>query len=154
MPVHIFFVELFYLVALIALFVLYKTDGAFRVALPSLGKIPVQAVWFGATGAVLAGLGGVFFHNADWNPAYDYWHYSRPFVGAVVGGIGCLLFYVSLLAGSSNVVAPRVVMFDAVAFLLGFADEAFREQITKLTKLLFGPGSTDHGAAGTGGHAV
>ena len=47
---------------------------------------------------------------------------------------------------------PRAVTFDAVAFLLGFADEAFREQITKLTRLLFGPGDTSHGAAGSGGH--
>jgi hypothetical protein len=49
-------------------------------------------------------------------------------------------------------VTPRAVTFDAVAFLLGFADEAFREQITKLTKLLLGPGEPGPGAAGKGGH--
>ncbi len=148
MPMRIFVVEIVYLLLLIALLVVYKTDHAFRDDLPAFGKIPIEVVWFGATGGVLAGLGGVFFHNADWNPAYNYWHYSRPFVGGVVGGIGCLLFYVSILIGTKSGVTPRVVTFDAVAFLLGFADEAFREQITKLTKLLFGPGETRPGPEG------
>lgn len=152
MPPHIFVLELAYLVLLIGLLIVYKTDHAFRDALPAFGNIPVEVVWFGAAGGVLAGLGGVSFHNADWNPAYNYWHYSRPFVGGVVGGIGCLLFYVSIVVGTKSGVTPRVVTFDAVAFLLGFADEAFREQITKLTKLLFGPGETGHGASGDGGH--
>ncbi len=152
MPARIFVIEMAYLVLLVVLLVIYKTDHGFRKELPALGKIPIEVVWFGAAGGVLAGLGGVFFHNADWNPAYDYWHYSRPLVGGVVGGIGCLLFYVSILVGTKNGVTPRAVTFDAVAFLLGFADEAFREQITKLTRLLFGPGDTSHGAAGSGGH--
>jgi hypothetical protein len=112
----------------------------------------VQIAWFGATGGVIAGLGGVYFHNQDWNPAYDYWHYSRPLVAGVTGSIGCLLFYVSMLVGGTNAVTPRVVTFDAVAFVFGFADEAFREQITKLTKLLIGPGDQNDGVAGSGGH--
>jgi hypothetical protein len=154
MPTRIFVIEMAYLVLLIGLLVVFKTDHAFRDELPAFGKIPVEVVWFGAVGGVLAGLGGVFFHNADWNPTYNYWHYSRPLVGGVAGGVGCLLFYVSILVGTKSGVTPRVDTFDAVAFLLGFADEAFREQMTKLTKLLFGPGETNHGAAGDGGHKV
>jgi uncharacterized membrane protein len=110
-------------------------------------------VWFGATGGVLAGLGGVYFHNTNWNPAYNYWHYSRPLVSGVVGGVGSLLFYVSVSLGTTKAVVPDVVTFDAVAFVLGFADESFRALITKLTKLLFGPGDTSPQASGTGGHA-
>jgi hypothetical protein len=152
MPFRIFAFEMGYLLLLVAVLVIYKTDHAFRTALPPLGPLPVQIAWFGATGGVLAGLGGVYFHNRNWNPAYDYWHYSRPLVAGVTGAIGCLLFYVSMLVGATKGVTPRVVTFDAVAFLFGFADEAFREQITKLTKLLFGPGSTSQGASGDGGH--
>jgi hypothetical protein len=152
MPRHIFVVEMTYLVLLIAVFVVYKTDDAFRTAIPSLDPLPVQIVWFGAMGGVLAGIGGVYFHNADWDHAYDYWHYSRPFVGGVVGGIGCLLFYVSILLGSANHITAEVITFDAVAFILGFADEAFRRLITTLTKLLIGPGDTNPDAAGDGGH--
>ena len=153
MPLRIFVFEGTYLLLLMTVFVVYETDHAFRAAVPTLGPVPLAVVWFGATGGVLAGLGGVYFHNANWNHAYDYWHYSRPFVGAVVGGIGALLYYVSITVGSTKSIVPNAITFDVVAFLLGFADEAFRGLITKLTKLLFGAGdTTTPGAGGNGGH--
>jgi hypothetical protein len=141
MPRRVFYIELAYLLLLAALFVVYWSDDAFRDALPTVGNIPVQVVWFGAVGAVLAGLGGVFMHNESWNNSYNYWHYSRPLVGAVVGGIGALLYYVTIIVGSTNVVTPRAVTFEAVGFLFGFADKAFREQIEKLTRMILGPGT-------------
>ena len=154
MPVRIFVLEFAYLLLLMAVFVIYRTDHAFRAAVPTLGPVPGDVVWFGAVGGVLAGLGGIYFHNANWNHAYDYWHYSRPFVGAVVGGIGALLYYASIRIGTTRTIAPEAITFYAVAFLLAFADEAFRGLITKLTKTLFGAGDTaSPGATGTGGHA-
>ena len=154
MPLRIFVAEIVFLVLLMATFAVYRTDASFRTALPSLGPLPVGVLWFGAVGGVLAGLGGIYFHNGNWDHTYDYWHYSRPFVGAVVGGIGALLYYVSIIAGTTKNVTPNVVTFEVVAFLLGFADEAFRGLVTKLTRLLFGAGDTDKpGAAGTGGHS-
>jgi uncharacterized membrane protein len=150
MPGRIFGVEIAYLFLLSTLFVVYETADAFRDALPTVGNIPIQVVWFGATGAVLAGLGGVFMHNNKWDGSYNYWHYSRPLVGGVVGGIGALLYYVSIVLGNTNAVAPRAVTFEAVAFLFGFGDKAFREQIAKLTKLLLGPGNQGKGGEGKG----
>lgn len=142
MPKRIFLFEITYLILLIALFIAYEGNDGFRDALPtSFGPIPIGVVWFGATGAVLAGLGGVYFHNRSWDPAYDFWHYSRPFVGAVVGGVGALLYYVSISVGTKNAVTPNALTFDAVAFVLGFADDAFRELIKKVTTLLFGAGN-------------
>lgn len=44
------------------------------------------------------------------------------------------------------------IRFRSAFRSLGFADEAFRGLITKLTQLLFGPGSTKPGAAGRGHH--
>lgn len=159
MPTRIFLFELAYLVLLIGLFVTYEMSSGVRDALPeSFGPLPVGVVWFGATGAVLAGLGGVYFHNREWNHAYDFWHYSRPFVGAVVGGVGALLYYVSVSIGTKTEVTPNTLTFDAVAFILGFADDAFRELIRKVTTLLFGAGheasppekaSTGPGAVGS-----
>ena len=141
MPKRIFLFEITYLVLLIGLFIAYEVSGGFRDALPtSFGPIPIGVIWFGATGAVLAGLGGVYFHNRSWDPAYDFWHYSRPMVGAVVGGVGALLYYVSISVGTENVVTPNALTFDAVAFVLGFADDSFRELIKKVTTLLFGAG--------------
>lgn len=102
MRARIFWIEVGFLVLLSALLVVYKTDHAFRAALPSLGPLPIQIVWFGATGGVLAGLSGVFFHNQNWNTGYNYWHYSRPLIGGVAGGIGALLYYVAILLGSTE----------------------------------------------------
>jgi hypothetical protein len=136
----IFLFEITYLVLLIVLFFVYVLSDGLRDALPALGPIPIQVAWFGATGGVLAGLGGVYFHNQHWDPAYNFWHYSRPLVGAVVGGIGSLLFYVSISIGTKNAVEPNALTFDAVAFILGFADDAFRDLIKKVTTLLFGAG--------------
>ncbi len=141
MPKRFFWFEITYLTVLIALFGAYETSDGLRDALPqSLGPIPVGVVWFGATGAVVAGIGGIYFHNRTWDPAYEYWHYSRPLVGAVVGGVGALLYYVSVSLGTKTSVTPNALTFDAVAFVLGFADDAFRELIKKITTLLFGAG--------------
>jgi hypothetical protein len=141
MPKSIFVFEITYLVLLIGLFLFYTSSDWLRDALPALGPIPIQVAWFGAIGAVLAGLGGIYYHNQDWDPAYNFWHYSRPLVGGVVGGVGSLLFYVSVSIGTKNPVVPNVLTFDAVAFVLGFADDAFRDLIKKVTTLLFGAGA-------------
>lgn len=141
MPARVFFIEMSYLIILIALLIIYIADDSIRDVVPALGPLPMQIVWFGAIGAVLAGISGIYFHNQNWNHSYDYWHYSRPFVGAVVGGIGCLLFYVSILLGSTKSIEPNAVTFDAAAFILGYADDAFRSLIAKLTQLLFAPGN-------------
>ena len=76
MPFHIFMFALVFLIALIALFVTYVCWSSFRTHAPaSLGQLPVGVVWFGATGAVIASLFGIFVHNKAWDPSYNYWHY-------------------------------------------------------------------------------
>jgi hypothetical protein len=138
MPGRVFGAAMFYLVALIALFIAYEAGDGLRDLLPEqLGPLPIGVVWFGSVGAVLSGLGGIYYHNQKWDPAYTYWHYSRPFVGAVVGGVGALLYYVSVSLGTEGNVEPDPLTFDAVAFILGFADSAFRQLITNVTSLLF-----------------
>lgn len=67
MPARVFIIEMAYLIALIVLLIVYKTDDPFRDALPPPGPLPIQIAWFGATGAVLAGIGGIYFHNQTWN---------------------------------------------------------------------------------------
>jgi hypothetical protein len=141
MPKRFFWIEIAYLIILIVMFGVYESSDGLRDALPeTLGPIPIGVVWFGAAGAVIAGIGGIYFHNQKWDPAYDYWHYSRPLVGLVVGGVGALLYYVSVSLGTKAAVTPNALTFDAVAFVLGFADDAFRELIKKITTLLFGAG--------------
>lgn len=47
-------------------------------------------------------------------------------MGAAAGGVGALLFYVAILAGNKQPPKPDPVTFEAVAFVFGFADDAFR----------------------------
>jgi H+/Cl- antiporter ClcA len=142
MPARIFVLEMTYLVLLIALLIIYKSDHALRHDLHPLGVLPAQIAWFGAVGGVFAGLRGIYYHNENWKHSYDYWHYSRPLVGGILGGIGCLLFYVTLTVGSTKAVTPNTATFDAVAFILAYADRTFEMLITKVTQLLFGPGDS------------
>ena len=148
MPPGIFYLELAYLAGLVAVFVIYKADSGFSHAVNGmLGPLPVGVVWFGAVGAVLSGLQGIFFHNKQWDSSYDYWHYSRPLVGAVTGSIGALLFLVALRLGTQQGTAakPDAITLESVAFVLGFADNAFRSMLQKVTDAVIGPGKTTKG---------
>ena len=57
-------------------------------------SVPVGVPWFGAVGAVLISLTGVFAHEHDWDPNYWPWHVARPFVGASLGVVGVLIFLI------------------------------------------------------------
>lgn len=112
-----------------------------RHATPTnLGPLPVGVVWFGATGAVVASMRGIFYHNDKWDSSYNYWHISRPFLGAVTGSVGALLYLVSLHLGSSSPITVNRATFYAVAFVLGFADIAFVELLRNVTDVIIKPG--------------
>jgi hypothetical protein len=140
MPPHIFWLELSYLIGLAVILVVYEHVDGVRDVLPSMfGPLPIGVVWFGAAGAVLVGLQGVFFHSDRWNPSYNYWHYARPVLGVFSGGVGCLLFLVLIQAGNKQATTPNAVTFDAVAFVLGYADDAVRSLIAGVTDLILQP---------------
>lgn len=142
MPRQVFIVAVGYLVFLLVLFLLYELSDGFRDALPtSLGSLPVGVPFFGALGGLLASLNGIFWHNDDWDPSYNDWYYLKPVVGSITGSVGALLYLVSVKLGTSakTINAPA---FIAVAFLAGYAEQAFRLLIKRTTDVLLGPGKT------------
>ncbi len=141
MPRRIFWLEFAYLLALGVVFYSYHHSSDFRDDFPSIGPLPMAVLWSGALGGVMVGMSGVFFHNRRWDDGYNYWHISRPFMGAAAGGVGALLFYVAILLGNEQPPKPDHVTFEAAAFLFGFADDAFRAAIKKVTDLLIAPAS-------------
>ncbi len=142
MPPYIFFIALAYLATLIALFVTYESWSAFRGHAPtSFGQIPVGVVWFGAVGAVIGSLFGIFNHNKQWKLSYNYWHYCRPLFGAVTGSVGALLYLVLLILGTTNAVKVQNVTFYAVAFVFGFADKSFIQMVQNVTAVIIKPGN-------------
>jgi hypothetical protein len=142
MPFHIFIFALAYLIALIALFVTYASWSSFRTHAPaSFGQIPVGVVWFGAVGAVIASLYGIFMHNKEWKLSYNYWHYCRPLFGAITGSIGALIYLVLLNLGNTSAVRVDRPTFYVVAFILGFADKSFMQMLQNVTNVIIKPGN-------------
>ena len=140
MPRFLFALALLYLCALIALFITYTSWRAFRTNAPNaFGEIPVGVVWFGAVGAQVISLYGIFVHNREWRASYNYWHYARPLFGAVTGSIGALLYLVALRLGSTGHVTVNNLTFYAVAFIFGFADKSFLQLVKNVTDLIIKP---------------
>jgi membrane protease YdiL (CAAX protease family) len=142
MPRRFFYIALGYLAVLLGVFVLWETWSGFRDWLPDeLGPLPFEVPWFGALGGSLISLAGIFDHNRGWDPKFNYWHYARPVVGAVIGSVGALLFYVIGDLANSNPIRVNATVFDVVAFLVGYREASFRELIQRATDLLIRPGA-------------
>jgi uncharacterized integral membrane protein len=142
MPVHIFVLAATYLIVLIAVFVVYVTWSSFRSHIPaSFGQLPIGIVWFGATGAVIASLYGIFVHNESWDSSYNYWHYCRPIFGAVTGSVGALIYLILLNLGSKSAITVDSLTFYVVAFVLGFADKSFIQMLQNVTNVIIKPGN-------------
>jgi hypothetical protein len=148
-PVGDFLLQLFYLAVLIALFVLYETWTGFQKALPpDLGSLPIEVPWFGALGGSLISFSGIFLHSCKWDPCYRYWHYTRPLIGAVIGSLGALVFFLlsDTASTGANAGAVNATTFDVVAFLVGYREASFRELIKRVTDLLLKPAESSRPA--------
>src|SRR5215831_7610005 len=107
-------------------------------------SVPVGVPWFGAVGAVLISLTGVFEHEHDWDPNYWPWHVARPFIGAVLGVVSMLIFKAGVLAVGatpSHNSIPTNLLYYVIAFAVGYREETFRELLKRLTDVIISPGS-------------
>lgn len=68
----------------------------------SFGPVPVGVPWFGALGAVLISLTGVFEHEHDWDESFWPWHVARPLVGATVSVVSVLILQAGFLSISAT----------------------------------------------------
>jgi hypothetical protein len=149
----IFFISLAYLGALLATAALY-IQGSFSLPV-RLGTVPLPVPWFGALGAVLISLTGVFDHYADWNPGLALWHYARPLIGASLGIVSVLVFQAGILAVGSNVSTqgspgkPSSLLYFVIAFAVGYREETFRQLMKRLVDVILSPGTTGAPASST-----
>jgi hypothetical protein len=137
---RIFLLEALYLLLLGAVFVAWETSPSVRHAFPAnLGALPIGVPWFGAVGATLISLTGVFKHSDDWDPNYGLWHYARPLIGAFLGSMGALLFAVIVDSATTASGHRTSSAFYVVAFLVGYREATFRSLIQRATDLLLAP---------------
>ena len=156
-PGFFFWLNLFYLVLLLLLPLFRAADllfvGPDRIPDPIGGLIPVGVPWFGALGATMISLYGVFDHNDAWDPRWNFWHMARPVSGVILGTMAYLIFIAFINAtgatpttGSEPVAgalpARDLIPYYVLAFLVGFREHTFRELIQRAADVLLGPGGT------------
>jgi len=138
---HIFCVQIAWLIGLGVLAELYFGQGKLHM---TLGPVPVGVVWFGALGAVLISLTGIVEHAGDWDPGFNLWHLSRPFVGAALAVVAVLILQAGVLAAGkepSGTAADgtKNLLYYLVAFLVGYREETFRDLIKRVVDLVLAP---------------
>jgi hypothetical protein len=160
-PWYLFPLGFAYLLGLFMLAFLYALEyQPFNVDLPFLGQVivptlrdsiparvagvPVSVPWFGALGAVLIGLYGIFEHiHRDWDRRFTVWHVARPFTGAALGAVAFVGFAAVIRATGLNLGTQdplgKGVSF-ALAFVVGFREQTFRNLIARVGDVVLGPG--------------
>jgi hypothetical protein len=140
-PWQVLAVALAWLIFLIASFVCYeRIDGFADFVAFKLGRLPFESIWFGAAGGWLISAQGIFRYNNEWRRSYDYWHYVRPVLGALIGTLGCLVFIVLNDAATKKHVATNAVFYDVIALAIGYREESFRQLIAKVFDTIILPG--------------
>jgi hypothetical protein len=143
-PRSVLVVWLLWLVLLVASFVCYEEIDAFADFVGfKLGRLPFETIWFGAVGGWLISSQGIFDHNSEWHRSYDYWHYVRPILGAIIGTLGCLLFIVLNEAATKGQPKPNAVFYDVIALAVGYREETFRKLLGKLVDSIVLPGKKE-----------
>jgi hypothetical protein len=141
-PSFFFWLGILYLATLLVIAVAYITNCyGFEQFLddPVAGIMPIAVPWFGALGAVLTSLQGVYDYNDRWDPKYNYWHMGRPLFGAVVGIVAFFLLTVTVSASGATPTAKGRVFYYVVAFLVGYREETFRELLKRAVDVVFTP---------------
>src|SRR5438552_3959067 len=99
----IFAVEIVYLSIILILALLFFIKRSFLCFVPAaFGPVPVGVPWFGALGAVLISLTGVFDHKHDWDDSYWPWHLARPLIGIELGVVSVIILQSGILAIGSS----------------------------------------------------
>jgi hypothetical protein len=122
---------------------------------PVAGLIPIGVPYAGALGAVTIGLYGVFEHNKRWDASFNYWHLTRPLMGALLGSVGYLIFVATIqstgvtpaVAASGSKAAattqPRdLIIYYVIGFVVGYREETFRELVKRAADVIFKPGGS------------
>jgi hypothetical protein len=143
-PTSVLLIALLWLVLIVASFICYETiDGFADFVTFRLGQLPFEAIWFGAVGGWLISAQGIFEHNREWKRSYDYWHYVRPVLGAIIGTLGCLIFIVLNEAATKETPKPNPVFYDVIALAVGYREESFRKLLEKLFDSIILPGKNE-----------
>lgn len=126
---------------------------------PVGGLLPLGVPWFGALGGVTISLYGVFDHNDDWDPRWNYWHLARPILGALLATVAFFIFYVLIAAAGEPPAIDdaegenRIVLY-VLAFLVGYRESTFKELIKRVSDVILKPADADGAQTGASDDAA
>jgi IPT/TIG domain len=127
--------------------ILYRGQWVVDPGRNFFGPVPFLVPWFGAVGAVILSLSGVFDHGAaDWDRGYCYWHWARPFVGAVASTVSVLIFQSGILAvggvlpNQASTDTTKNLLYYLIAFIAGYRENVFRDLIRRVADVILTPG--------------
>jgi hypothetical protein len=133
-----FMLSVLYLVLLLGGAIVYFWWTPFQRVVPvQFGPVPLGIPWWGAIGAVMNSLYGVFLHRQEWDPSFRYWHASRPLVGAVLGMVAFLIFVVVIDATGAQAKTSGNLVYYLAAFLVGYKEAAFQSLVQRALAVLF-----------------
>lgn len=100
-------------------------------------NMPLAVLWFGMLGGLMFSLYGIVARR-EWNNPLDLKHVFSGMLGAVYGLISYLLIVLLINAVTINNSFDRnSVAYLVIAFMFGFAQNAFQSMIRKVTNLVF-----------------
>lgn len=102
-----FILALLYLTVILSIGLIFFVKRSLLFFVPdAFGPVPLGVPWFGALGAVLISLTGVFEHEHDWDLSYWPWHVARPLIGVALGVVSVLILQAGVLAVGSTPIQP------------------------------------------------
>lgn len=107
--------------------------------------IPLWVPWGGALGGVTISLVGVATYAHVWDSRrYRWWHLSRPLLGSVSGTFAVLIIVFVLQSVAPDLTdqgfSPKgTAVLTAIAFVVGYREETFRELIKRVVDLVLQP---------------
>src|SRR5438105_7359138 len=128
----VFIVEVVYVLGLWGVALLYLVHSIHPRH--TIGNMPTAVAWFGALGAVLISLVGIFEHPVDWDPRTAEWHWARPIVGASFAVVSVLILQAGILSVGADPHNPgkSLALSYIVAFVVAYREETFRALIKRL----------------------
>jgi len=151
-PCDVIAVAIAWIVVLPALAYAYQHWAWLHSAVPDpAGPIPLGVAWWGALGGLSISLIGIVGPTHAWQDRFRLWHYVRPLLGAISGSVGYLIVFGLFQAAGT---APKMsgahaIVFDTIAFLIGFREEMFWQLITKAVDLILQPATPSNNTSGS-----
>ncbi len=130
--------SLAYMLAVLAFdfWLVFKFLPGYASGLPFL-SIPLEILVAGSVGSVLRGMTNLWYNvdRKQYRKVWATWYLLSPFIGALLGGLVYLAFYVGIAVTTSGAAISNPVLLILVAALAGYNWEWSRDVLAKAVEV-------------------